>query len=156
MLTKNGVISRNHYMLEILKKLGVDYTIFFQITIWILAYIITKKILLDKLVLRIKQRQNATFGSEEETDKILEEASKKEKEYGKLAKALDVEMKEIFSMKLKHTEQEALKKISIAKKETSKSLKQVMTNIEKEKTLARVKLTEQIPEISSLIKEKIF
>lgn len=143
-------------MLDILNRLGVDYTLFFQIAVWIIAYLITKSILLDKLVFRIKQRQEATFGSDKETDKFLAQALEKEKEYSVQAKDLDTKIKEIFSQKLDQTQKEVLKKISVAKKEAQKSLELEISNVEQAKTQAQLKLLKQVPEISLLIKEKIF
>ncbi len=143
-------------MLEILDKLGVNYTIFAQIIIWIIAYVITKRILLDKLVSRIKLRDGVTIGSEDETNQILKKAHEKEQEYGAQAKKLNEQIKDIFSKKLEETEQEVLKKISIAKKEAHKSLELVRTDIEKQKKITKAKLLVQVPEFSSLIKEKIF
>ena len=142
-------------MLEILNKLGVDETIFFQIFLWLIAFFITKKILLDTLVERVIKRKSLTVGSEEELNKILAQANKKESLYSDKAKELNNEIKKIFSDSLKKATSDSTKKIAVAKKQAQESLNQTKQEILNKKKRIKAELDDQVLEVASLIKEKV-
>ncbi len=142
-------------MLGILDKLGVDSTVFVQILFWLIAYLFVKKTLLDSLVHRVNLRKKLTVGSEEQTNRIIEDVKRKKTAYEMAAKKLDNEIKEIFNKDLRETEKEVARKITLANKEATNNLQLARSEILKQKEDAQIELTKQVPHISSHIKEKI-
>ena len=141
-------------MLEILNKLGVDHTIIIQAFIWICAFIITKKILLDHLIERMIKRQSVTTGSKDHTDKINAKADELEKEFGQKASDLNQEIKNIFEKQNILIQDKASQIILDAQNNASKQLKSSRSKLSELKKNIKSEL--DILEISKLINDKVF
>lgn len=68
-------------LLNALEALGVDKTIFIQFTIFVILFVILKKLLFSKLLEVLKDREEKTVVTEKNSDFLMDEAKELEKKY---------------------------------------------------------------------------
>lgn len=141
-------------VIEILKSLGVDTTVYYQFAIFFIAFFSMKTIVFKPYLDAHDERKKRTVGGEKEAVQLLAEAEEKENKYSKLAKDLNGKIKQIFSEQNTKAKKESEKIMAQAKKEVDERSEKTRKELEQSVSEARAEIETYIPAISENIEKK--
>lgn len=84
-------------LLNALKALGVDKTVFIQFAIFVILFVILKKLFFSKLLEVLKDREEKTVVTEKNSDSLMDEAKELEKKYNEMVAFIYQKYQEKFS-----------------------------------------------------------
>jgi F0F1-type ATP synthase membrane subunit b/b' len=82
--------------MDILTKLGIDYTLFYQLAIFIVAYFALSRLLFKPYLKAYHKRLEATFGGQEAAEKINQEAQELHVKYEAKAREVNSKVQSYF------------------------------------------------------------
>ena len=141
-------------VIEILKSLGINETVFSQFGIFFVAFLSMKYIVFGPYLRAHDERVKRTVGGQEEAESLLNEAAEQEMLYSKEAKKLNGQIKEIFSEKNQKAKKEIEQIMAVAKKEADEKTEQARKELEESVSAARREMKDHIPTISENIQKK--
>lgn len=141
-------------VIEILKSLGIDDTVYFQFGIFFVAFISMKYIVFKPYLDAHDERIKRTVGGQEEAEQLLEKAAETEKAYAKKAKSLNSEIKEIFAVQNTNAKKEIEQIMAVAKKEADSQTEASRKELDESVSAARREMENHIPTISQNIQNK--
>lgn len=141
-------------VIEILKSLGINNTVFYQFGIFFVAFLGMKWIVFKPYLNAHDERLKRTVGGQEEAESLLEEAANKEKQYSDKAKELNGQIKEIFAEQSSKAKKETEQIMAVAKKEADAQTEAARKELEQSVNLARREMESFIPSISEDIQKK--
>jgi len=141
-------------VIEILKSLGINETLFFQFGIFSIAYLSMNFIVFRPYLRAYNERVRRTLGSQKETQEILQQADQKEQEYKILVKKLNRVIKSIFHKLKMEAEKDSEKILLQAKKDSELQSKDLSEQLELSVAKARKDLKDHIPDVSNEIQRK--
>jgi F0F1-type ATP synthase membrane subunit b/b' len=141
--------------MEMLKSLGIDFTIIIQFFIFLTGYIILTKLVFKPYFNAYLERYNRTEGSEDKATQIIEETEELEKEYEENAKALNYKIKKIFDDEKKSSitaQDEIIKEAQLKSAELRSNSER---QLEETKNKILDELNAEIKPLSDLIKQTV-
>lgn len=137
--------------MEVIQSIGLNSTLFYQLVIFLVTYILLNTILFKPYFKAQQKRESLTVGSDEEAIKILAEVDRLESEFGSEAKDHNIKIKEYFSEAESSGKSEAAKIISVANTNAKGFLASQREEIKNQLSQAKQHLAKEVPEISSAI-----
>ena len=141
-------------VIEILRSLGIDSTVYFQFAIFFIAYFVMSNVVFKPYLKAYDERMRRTVGGQEEAESLLDQAKEKEEKYKKEAKKLNTEIKEIFNGANLKAKKEVEEILSEARKEADEQLEQARNDLDRSVDEARKEMKSHIPTISENIQKK--
>ncbi len=141
-------------IIDILKDIGINETLFFQVGLFFIAWLAMNCIVFRPYLMAYEERIRRTLGSQEETRDILKQAEKKEQEYKALARKLNGDIHSAFAESntkaKKKTEEILLQARGDSELQNGKLRKQMELSVAQ----ARRDLENHIPALSLGIQKK--
>ena len=141
--------------MEILKSLGVDWTVFVHLGCFAVAYVFLNFLILKPYLAAHHERQKRTVGNEETALRLIEEANKLQSRYEQKAKAINHEIKSYYDQSRTEAMSKHDQLISAARAEAGVLVKEAHTRIEQEIGKARAAMKAEIPAVSSAIASRL-
>ena len=141
-------------ILDILKSLGIDHTLFFQFGVFFVAFLAMNFIVFKPYLRAYEKRLDRTHGNRKQAQSLLEQAEKKQSQYREAARKLNSAMVSIFTDSNKKAKKEAEKILLEAKKELESQEQSLRKQMEKSVVQSRKEMEDQLPEIRSEIQKK--
>ena len=141
--------------MEILSKLGVDYTFFYQVLIFCVAYIAVSRLLFKPYLKAYHKRLEVTFGHQEVAEKL--NAQSQELHIQCEAKSKEVNSKVQSYYEQAHKEAQAIQAATIekARKEAEALVLKNRQDTQAEADRARSEIKKLVPDLSHEIQRKV-
>jgi F-type H+-transporting ATPase subunit b len=141
--------------MEILSKLGVDYTFFYQFIIFCVAYIAVSRLLFKPYQKAYHKRLEVTFGHQEVAEKLNAQSQELHIQYE--AKAREVNSKIQSYYEQAHKEAQAVQAATIekARKEAEAIVLKNRQDTQAEADKARAEIKKLVPDLSREIQKKV-
>jgi F0F1-type ATP synthase membrane subunit b/b' len=141
--------------MEILYKLGIDSTFFYQMAIFCVTYVFLSRLVFKPYLKIHHKRIEATFGHQEHAEKLNEQARDLHHEYETKARAMNTKVQSYFEDAHKEAQTYQASTMEKARKEASDLVHKTRDEIQKEVQKTRGDLKKLIPDISHDIQRKI-
>lgn len=141
-------------VIEILRSLGINDTVFFQFGIFFIAYISMSYIVFKPYLRAYEERVKRTIGGQEDAAMLLYQADEKEAIYKEEAKKLNAEIRTIFSERNNQAKKEVEEILTEAKGLAEAESEAAKKELELSVSQARKEMENFIPEISQNIQKK--
>ena len=82
--------------MELLKSLGVNSTLWYQLACFIVSYLALSNLILKPYMAALHERENRTVGGEETAIRLIEEASHLHAELEQKARAIHASVKHVY------------------------------------------------------------
>jgi F0F1-type ATP synthase membrane subunit b/b' len=141
-------------VIEILRSLGINDTVFYQFAIFFVAYISMNFIVFKPYLRAHEERIRRTEGGQKQAEELTLAALEKEQEFQVEARKLNEKIKEIFArinLKAKKETEEILLK---AKQQMESDSEAAKKELDQSILLARKEMEGMLPEISQKIQNK--
>ena len=141
--------------MEILSKLGIDYTLFYQLIVFCVAYIALTRLLFKPYQKAYHKRLEVTFGNQEVAEKLNAQSQELHIQYE--AKAREVNSKVQSYYEQAHKEAQAIQASTIekARKEAEAFVQKTRQETQSEADKARSELKKLVPDLSQDIQRKV-
>ena len=141
-------------VVEILKTLGINETLFIQFIPFFISYLALSFLIFKPYLRAYEQRVSRTTGEEVLAKNLLQKAEQKEVEYKILAQKLNSEISSIFSKSNEKAGKEVEKILQTAKKDVEKQNNQWSRELKLSMNQAKQEMKKHIPELSMEIQKK--
>ena len=141
-------------VLEILKSLGINSTVFYQFGIFFVAYLSLSFIVFKPYLNAYKERQSRTVGGQKEAENLLSEVELQEETFKEKAKKLNSEIKAIFNAQNEKAKKEVDEILMEAKNEAETETESARQELQNSILQVRKDMESHIPEISQNIEKK--
>lgn len=141
-------------VIEILKSLGIDSSVYFQFAIFFIAYFVMSNVVFKPYLKAYNERQRRTVGGQAEAENLLKEAAEKEESYKLEAKRLNSKIREIFNVINGKAKKEVEQILVEAKSQANLQSDQARSDLELSVSEARKEMENHIPTISENIQNK--
>ncbi len=141
--------------MQFLAQLGIDQTIVYQIILFLVYYIIFSQFVIKPYFKSFLNREVGTTGSEDQALRLIEQANQLHIEYEKKSKAIQRQMKGIFDESKNEALQEHDEILLEARTEAENYMAKNKEKIVKELNEAKEKMKAEVPEIGTLIVNKL-
>lgn len=141
--------------MAILEQLGIDQTIFIQFAIVIIAFLALSQIAFAPYAKALELREEKTKGGEDLAKELQKKATDLKKAYEAKAREVNGEIKKIFDTYISDASKEHNHIISSARNESEKLVEETRSRVEIELVNATKKAKEEVPQLSSLISQKM-
>jgi len=142
-------------LLQILSGIGVDETIWMQLAVFIVAYIILTQLVFKPYFSAFNERTEQTFGNQDQAQNLANQTQEMKSQYEIKAQEINREYKTVFD----EIRSKALKRHSElmgeSKAKVKKMLDQTRAQIEKSQLEARNQLSSEEPAVSQAIVKQI-
>lgn len=141
--------------MEILSKLGVDYTFFYQFVIFCVAYIAVSRLLFKPYLKAYHKRLEVTFGHQEVAEKLNAQSQELHIQYETKAREVNSKVQSYYEQA--HKEAQAIQAATIekARKEAESIVIKNRQETQEEANRARAEIKKLIPELSTEIQRKV-
>lgn len=141
--------------MEILKSLGVNWTLWIQLACFLISYFLFSQLILKPYVAAAKEREKRTIGNEEHAARLLEETNDLQHSYEQKARAINSKLKAYFD----HTRAEAVKDqerlLEQARAEANRLLEQARATITAQIEESKVTLLKEVPSVGAVIASQL-
>jgi F-type H+-transporting ATPase subunit b len=141
--------------MEIFASLGLNWTLFVQMGVFLVVFVILKAVLFEPYFAAYRQRKERTEGQAEAAERYVHEAKDLEAKYAIRAQEINAQYKAIFDKNRSETMKECDRVIQDARGRAKSWTEQARTKIEKEVRDAKQQLSPDIPVISQMITAKM-
>lgn len=141
--------------MEILTKLGIDYTFFYQLAIFIVAYIALTRLLFKPYLKAYHKRLEVTFGNQEVAEKLNAQSQELHIQYENKAKEVNSKVQSYYEQAHKEAQAVQASTIEKARKEAEALVQKTRAETLAEADKARVELKKLVPELSHEIQRKV-
>lgn len=142
-------------VLDILRSLGINSTVYYQFGIFFIAYLSMMLIVFKPYLRAYDERLARTVGGQEEAENLLIEAEQQEEIYRIEAKKLNDEIKDIFAKSNEKAKQETDEILTAAKAQADSEVLNSRRQLEQSVAEARKEMATYIPKISENIERKL-
>ena len=141
--------------MEVFTKLGIDSTLFIQIALFLIVYLILYFLVFKPLFELYKHRDALVLGNQEDKEQKLTEIKKLKDEYESKLRKVHAQIQDIFTK----VKSEAVKECDDKLLEVRKQAKDTITETRKQRQLEKQKaeenLEKDIPQLASMAINKI-
>ena len=141
--------------MEIFTKLGIDFTLFIQMALFLIVYAILYPLILKPLFNAYKQREELVLGDPEDKAKKLAEIEKLKNKYESKLRTLHLRIQDIFTKVKGETTKQCDQKIFNAKRDATNMTDQTRQKIALEQRSANQQLEKEIPQLTRIAVDKI-
>lgn len=141
--------------MEILSKLGVDSTFFFQFLIFCFAYVVLTRLLFTPYLKAYHKRLEVTFGSQEVAEKLNAQSHELHIQYEAHAKEVNSKVQSYYELAHKEAQDVQTATIEKARKEAEAFVHKTRLDTQAEANRARAELKKLIPELGQEIQRKV-
>jgi len=141
--------------MEIFTSLGLNWTLFVQMGIFLVVFLVLKTVLFEPYFAAFRERRERTVGQAEAAERYIHEAKALEEQYSAKAQAINSEFRAIYDKTRSETQKEYDRVIQDARGKAKTWTEQARTKIEKEVRDAKQQLSPDVPVISQLIINKM-
>jgi len=142
-------------LLNIMKALGVNDTLFLQFGIFVVSFVILRFLVFKPFYLAFESRHKATEGNEEEAQNVIAQTLELESLYQKKARSLNADVKAIYDRARLEANLENEKILNEAKEKSRETLDRYRAHIQEEFNKAREGLIKEGPAIGATIAQKL-
>lgn len=142
-------------LLGVLDQLKINNSIWLQLACFLVTYFFISNLLIKPYFQAYLNRQSRTVGNQELAIKTAEEAEAEFAKYQERARAINLEVKNIFDNARKTAVVEQDQLMSTARGTSQKKIDAGRAEIIKETTRARQEILNEVGEISQLIRVKM-
>ncbi len=139
----------------VLEQLKIDNTLWIQLICFLVTYVFITNLLIKPYYQAFLRRQARTVGNQEQANKTAEEAEAQFLKYQEQARAINLEIKDIFDRSRKSAAQEQDKLLASARAEGQSKIESGRTEIASESNRARQEVQKEVADISQLIRAKM-
>lgn len=141
--------------MEIFTSLGLDETLFVQMGVFLVVFVVLKKLLFEPYFAAYRERKERTVGQTEAAERYVNEARELEQQYSSKAQQINQQFKSIYDQSRVEAMKEYDQVIQVARNNSKQWTEQARSKIQKEVREAREKMSPDIPAISQLITAKL-
>lgn len=141
-------------VIEILRSLGIDSTVYFQFAIFFVAFVSMKFIVFRPYLKAYDERMRRTVGGQEEAESLLRAADEQENLFRSNAKELNTQIKSIFGEFNSKAKKEVEEILTEAKQEADAQTEQARKELDASVNSVRKELESLLPNISENIEKK--
>ena len=142
-------------VIDILRQLGVNETLFVQLAIFIAVFSVLHTLVFRPYFSAYEKRKGATQGNAEVADKLINQTRELEASYQHKARELSAQIKSIYEKARLEALVEQDKIMAESRENTQRILEKARLHIEEETALAREKLNRETPEIGAAIADRL-
>jgi F-type H+-transporting ATPase subunit b len=139
----------------ILTGLGVNQTIWIQLILFILTYLILANLVFKPYQSALNERHKKTLGGEDVTKKLIFETQELQARFERKARQVNEEIKSVYDLARAEAARRQTEILDAARKESSDLIQKTRENISGEIKRARETLHAEIPAISSMIATRL-
>jgi F0F1-type ATP synthase membrane subunit b/b' len=137
--------------MDILRSLGVDWTLFVHLACFGISYVFLTKFILKPYLAAHREREKRTIGNEDMALRLVEEATKLQSRYENEARTLNHKIKGYYDESRAQAVAQYERLVSSARADANQVTKATQTEIEKEVSNAKKALVSEIPAVSAAI-----
>jgi F-type H+-transporting ATPase subunit b len=141
--------------MEMITSLGLDWTMFAQMGIFLVVFLVLKNVLFEPYFAAFHERRERTVGQAEAAERYVHEAKELEAQYSAKAQEINAEFRAIYDKTRSETQKEYDRVIQEARSKAKTWTEQARTKIEKEVRDAKQQMSPDVPVISQLIIAKM-
>lgn len=141
--------------MEIFTSLGLNSTLFVQMAIFLVVFVVLKQVLFGPYFAAFHERRNRTVGQTEAAERYVSEARKLEEQYAAKAQAINEQFKAIYDKTRGEATKEYDRVVQDARARNKQTVDQARTTIQKEIVAARSTMSSDVPAVSQLIMGKL-
>lgn len=141
--------------MALLKSLGIDFTLFFHVVCFAVAYIALSNFLFKPYLKALAERESRTIGGEEQAAALMGEADAINAEYETKAKAVSASIRAEYEKNRVQAVKESESLLAAARTEATTLLEKSRAVIATEIASAKGKLSAEVPAITSAIASKM-
>lgn len=141
--------------MEILTKLGIDYTFFYQLVVFLVAYIALTRLLFKPYLKAYHKRLEVTFGNQEVAEKLNAQSQELHIQYENKAREVNTKAQSYYEQAHKEAQAVQASTIEKARKEAEALVQKTRQETLVEADKARADLKKLIPELSHEIERKV-
>ncbi|MCB9072666.1 MAG: ATP synthase F0 subunit B [Bdellovibrionaceae bacterium] len=142
-------------IINILVSLGVNKTVFYQLAIFLVAFLYLKHFVFGPYLAAYIERRKKTVGHNEVAKEMSAELEKLEADYSAEAKALNDKMRVVFAEKRAEGAKEATRIIESGFVEAQKALVEGKKEIDAEYGKAREEMKSYVPSLGDAMVERL-
>ena len=142
-------------ILGVLDQLKINNTIWLQLICFLITYFFISTLLIKPYYKAYLSRQARTIGNQEQAIKTTEEAEAQYLKYQEQARAINLEIKDIFDKSRKDAVQEQDRLVAGARAEGQKKIEAGRNEIATEFARARQDIQKEVADVSQLIRAKM-
>lgn len=143
------------FVLNILTSLGINQTVFIQLAIFVITFIASYFIFIERIQRVIENRVDKIINVDREAEKRIQEAKKLQDKYNKEINDTNKMMQEEFRENKVAINKEGKAKLDIAQTETEAYLQEAQRENQEAMSKYKDKLKNEVNEISELLVNKI-
>jgi len=141
--------------MEIFASLGLNWTLFVQMGIFLVVFVVLKTVLFEPYFAAFRERKERTEGQAEAAERYVHEAKDLEAKYSAKAQEINAQYKAIYDKNRVETMKEYDRVIQDARSRAKAWTEQSRSRIEKEVREAKQQMSPDVPAISQLITSKM-
>ncbi|MEK6555539.1 MAG: hypothetical protein AABZ31_09890 [Bdellovibrionota bacterium] len=142
-------------VLGIFTSLGVNSTIWIQLGIFLVAYVLFTTIVVKPYYKAFQERQSKTVGSEEAAETLTDQTRELEAAFQRKARELNLDIKDIYDQAKTEAAREQLKIQTESREKSKAQLEAARAKLKDEYNRAREELIKEAPQVGQLIKERL-
>lgn len=141
--------------LDILSKLGINETLWTQLVIFLVAYIVLRALYFKPFLSVMEKREKEGMGKKEKAEQALQEAEKEELRYREELSIVRKEARQKQEEKLSQAKLRASEEVLRARNTNKKKMEEVQTEIKEEVEKNMAELEKQSEKISEEFVQKL-
>ncbi len=141
--------------MEMFTSLGLNYTLFVQMGVFLAVFIVLKKVLFEAYFAAFRERKERTVGQAEAAERYIHEAKQLEEKFSAKASAINSQFKAIYDKTRADAMKEYDRVIQEARSKSKTWTEQARTKIQKEVREAHDQMIPDVPAIGQLITAKM-
>jgi len=144
-----------HAVLEILRSLGVNETVFPQFGIFIISFLFLKIFIFSPYLAAYEERRKRTVGSQGVALELQQEIDRRESEFSREAREVNEKIKKVFDMKQTQAIKETNAIMADAQLKAQERLNAGKKEVQDAYTAAKDQLKTFVPELGQTIKQRL-
>lgn len=141
--------------MELLESLGVNSSIFAQLVIFLIAYVLLSRIAFKPYLEALNKRDANTVGGEETAEKLNQEVESLKKEFDEKAKEMSLAQMEIYNSAQAEAQKTYDSLVAQERKNSEDSIESMKTKVKKNIGEARGQMSSEVPKVSQEIIGKL-
>lgn len=141
--------------MEIFTALGLNETLFIQMGVFLVCFIVLKKVLFEPYFAAYRERKERTVGQAEAAERYINEARDLEQQFSSKAQQMNQQFRAIYDQSRAETMKEYDGVVQDARNKSRQWTEQARGQIKKEIQHAHEQLLPEIPAISQLVNAKL-
>lgn len=142
-------------VVDILRQLGVNETLFIQLATFIVVFLILRALVFKPYFDAYEKRKGATEGNTEAAEKLAKDATELEASFQKKARELATSVKAQFEKARLEAQVEADKILSESRENTHRILEKARLHVQEEAARTREQLSRETPELGAAIADRL-